>query len=280
MNMNIAQIAALVAVTPKSVYSPSAAFDDMVDEYSTRHAVDAQQLRAARKLLPPGLFKPLQETMKQILQLLHDNSSPWSETGHRIVRADKVADLEFALTPLVNRFHTEREYVLTKWPAVEADMRARLNGAFDEDKFPTPDKIRKHTTITVTWSPLATAGDWRIDVPQSIVDSTTQSVTAALRDQQQHIKDRVIDTVRALMDKCRGWEPGKSKLHDSTFTRVNELITVIPGLMLVEDAQITNICADASKLLSGLTPDDIKESEVVRRRVADEAAEILRNLGL
>ena len=275
----ISNIAALVKVTPLSVYSPTAKLDEMAEDYAVRHGVDKAQLRGAKKLLPADLFAPLKSTMRSLVEFLDNNASPWEDGGWRICQAGKILTIEDGVNERAVAYHNTRDNILRDWYYVEQEMRRKLNGDFDAKKFPTADKVREHLTISMTWKPVPAAGDWRIDVPQSIVDTMEQDTTKQLATQQAKVRARVIDAISCIHKKCTEWDEGTTRIHQTTLDAVAELADVIPGLLITDDPSLVEVCKDASRAMRGIDRDLIRDSGHARASMAEKAAELLKKLG-
>ena len=278
-NTNIAHSAALIKVTPTSVYSPSAKLEEMAADYAARNNIDRRQLRGTKKLLPEEIFSPLREIMKEIVSYLDTNTSLWEDGGWRICRANKVFDIETQVSQYAWQYHAERDRIMSRWASVEWDMKVRLGAAFDPSRFPSAEKVREHLTIVSNWKPVPTAGDWRIDLPQSIVNKTEEDTKALLVSQQERVRSRVISALRALQDKCSSFEEGKSRIHQSTLDEVANLATVIPGLLIMEDPSLTAICEEASRSIRGVDRDILRDSAPAREAVTNDVADLLAKLG-
>lgn len=280
MQNSIAARAALLRVTPLSVYSPASRLEEMAADYAARTGIDRRQLRGSKKLLPEELFAPLRESMKAMVAYLDQSTSLWEDGGWRITRADRVIEVETEVSMIAREFHRRRDAILAGWQSVEDEMRWRLGAAFDAGRFPSVDKVREHLTISSAWKPVPSGSDWRIDLPQEIIARTEADVRASLAAQQDRVRSRVIAAITGLRDKVAGWQDGKSRLHQSTLDEVANLATVIPGLLIEEDAELLDVCNAASRAMRGVDRDILRDSTAAREEAAAAANALLAQMGI
>jgi hypothetical protein len=279
MSNNLASFAVLLKVSPTSVYSPASKLEEMAAEYAANHNIDRAQLRGSKKMLPDSIFAPLKEQMKLLVEFINSNTSPWQDGGWRIAQSSRLMELDQEINARIEEFHRVRDNILADWYYVEQDMRVKLNGAFDPNKFPSADKVREHLTISKEWTPVPCAADWRIDVPRSIIEQADKQREDKLKEQHKHVRERVISALRGIQSKCAEWEDGKSRIHQATLDAVSTLVDIIPGVMLVDDPSLLSICKEASEAMRGIDRDIIRDSKPVREDVADKAAALLAKLG-
>lgn len=275
---DLAGIACILTVTPTSIPRPSAKMKNMVVEYANNHGVSEAMLSGSKKLLPEDTFDSLKPIMKNLTDWLEANTSPWKK-GERIIQAKRVPEGLKFLADTREQYHRAAAPILQNWDVVRDNARSLLNGDFDPSKFPELEDMADKLTITFEFKPLATASDWRFAAPQEIIDIQNAALMEAADEHAKYCREQAVKAIHLLKRKCDEWEEGKSKLYDSTFDDVKDLVDFISGLVISDDPELMDVCARARAMLSGLEPDDIKKSAYVRGNVATQAADLLRSLG-
>ncbi len=66
--------------------------------------------------------------------------------------------------------------------------------------------------------------------------------------------------------------------RDTLVENVRAIVQLAPALNLMDDPKIAAICADIERSLTAHHPDELRASEPLRQRVADEADALLRRM--
>jgi DUF438 domain-containing protein len=137
--------------------------------------------------------------------------------------------------------------------------------------------------MDVSYSPLPDAGDYRIDISKEImeevVSETIRSNEARYEAARQDLRQRLIDKVSHLADRCKAInESDKAKWFESNLTNITDLIDIIPDMLIGEDDELLEAVKSAKAMLNGIDSDLIKGNESVRDEIRKKAAAIVSSL--
>ena len=137
--------------------------------------------------------------------------------------------------------------------------------------------------MDISYSPLPDAGDYRIDISKEImeevVSETTRSNEARYEAARQDLRQRLIDKVSHLADRCKAInESDKAKWFESNLTNITDLIDIIPDMLIGEDDELLEAVKSAKAMLNGIDSDLIKGNESVRDEIRKKAAAIVSSL--
>ncbi len=274
----LASAASVLIVKPLSVYDPAVADRRIAEEFAAAHNLAARQISGQKRLLPRNLFDPLRQIMKGLAATVHDMSSPWEDGGVRIIRAELIPDFIEAFDTFHQKWTHEVESVLSDWDSVRALSRQLLNGAFDERKFPSSDKIRMHLTVTYEFRPVPTSGDFRVDVPAEAISSMEVAFAERLAAQKQRLRDELMAALTALRTKMRTWTPGHSRLHTSMLSDIVDFAGRLPKLMLDPDPVLISAAESARLAFAAMDADELRDSDDARANAASTVDSILVTL--
>jgi hypothetical protein len=172
---------------------------------------------------------------------------------------------------------------LSNYDAIIEQARAKLNGDFNAARYPSREEVSKKFTMTVSYSPLPDSGDYRIDVSKELMDEvaaeTKRDAEARFDKARCELRQRLIDKLEHLADRCKAInENDKAKWYESNISNLEELIELMPDMMLGDDPALTAALDDARKILRGVDSDTIKANESVRDDVRKRAAAIVSSL--
>lgn len=275
----LATSATIVTVTPLTVYDPAVSDKSIAAEFARAHNVSERQLSGQKRLLPRNLFDNLRTLLKGLSTTFHSLSSPWEDGGARIMRAEHIPGfIEYFHEKFETAWLAERESVLSEWDSVYALSRTLLNGAFDERRFPTADKIRHHLNVRYEFRPVPSRGDFRVDVPAEAAESLEKAFEERLHAQKKHLRDGLIKALSDIRSKLSGWTPGHSRLHATTLSAIVEVADRLPKLMLDPDPGLLAAAEAARSAFESIDPDDLRENEGSRKAAIDRASQILVTL--
>lgn len=274
----LATAATIVTVTPLTVYDPAISDKSIAAEFARAHNVSERQLSGQKRLLPRNLFDNLRTLLKGLASTFHSLSSPWEDGGARIMRAENIPGFIDTFCEFEAKWLAEREAVLSEWDSVRAMSRQLLNGAFDERRFPSADKIRHHLTVRYEFRPVPTSGDFRVGVPPEAVQSLEEAFEERMAAQKKHLRDGLIKVLSDLRGKLGGWTPGHSRLHGTTLSAIIEVADRLPKLMLDPDPALLAAAESARTAFENIDLDDLRDNEDARQAAIDRASQILVTL--
>jgi len=174
---------------------------------------------------------------------------------------------------LVTRF-------LDVYPQAQQDAQRLLGGLYKPSDYPILSDLKAKFKMDLSFLPVPTAGDFRVELADEEMDSITASIEqrvaessqAAMKDVWQRLYDKVEWLAERLAD------PNKT-FHDATYQDAKDLCKLLTRLNFTEDADLEKMRSEAEAKLFKLHPDAIRNDPDVRRDVAAEAAAIMKQMG-
>lgn len=251
---------------------------------ATKHAAARDAARVNVHLLAGRTeLEVIQQAIGRARQYVYDKTSPWSDSGLRLLPnisfmafTEKLDDFEHEFTALVKSF-------VTIYPTLITAQAMALGDMFKRDAYPTANEIMTKFSFRVNYMPVPTSGDFRVDVGNAAqaelkakLDKLTQErIDNAMSDVRErlsaHLK-RMSD--RLTTDYVQG-EAKPRRFHDTLVEGALELCDLTKALNIVNDPALETARRDLEQVLVGVTPTELRKNEAVRQDVKKNVDAIL-----
>lgn len=225
----------------------------------------------------------IQQAVGRARQYVYDKTSPWSDSGLRLLPntsfitfTEKLDDFEHEFTAIVKSF-------VAIYPSLITAQAMALGDMFRRDDYPSANEIMTKFSFRVNYMPVPTSGDFRVDVGNAAqvelkakLDKLTQErIDHAMADVRErlgtHLK-RMSD--RLTTDYVQG-EAKPRRFHDTLVEGALELCDLTKALNIVNDPALETARRDLEQVLVGVTPTELRKNEAVRQDVKKNVDAIL-----
>jgi hypothetical protein len=253
-------------------------------EYAAQHGSANDMHKAHMLLVSDEHTKPIQAFENYVrANVVNVLTIPWDRGGSSLLPA-KCID---KFMSQISKLRYEHDALVADWLAKYDDIieeaKAKLNGDFNAARYPSREEVSKKFTMSVSYSPLPDSGDYRIDVSKELMDEvaaeTKRDAESRFDAARVELRQRLIDKLEHLADRCKAMNDNdKSKWYGSNLSNLEELIELMPDMMLGDDPTLESALVDARKIIRNVDSDTIKASETIRNDVRKRAAEIVSAL--
>ena len=141
-------------------------------------------------------------------------------------------------------------------------------------------KIVKKFKFNYTLSPLATSGDFRIDIGEQarneIIQHYEEQFQERLSSAMRDVWDRLHDCLKHMSERLTSEEDGtRKKFHGTLLTNARELVDLLSRLNVTQDPQLEQARRDLSAALLNTDIDALKDSDYVRENVKQKVDAII-----
>jgi len=215
------------------------------------------------------------------MRIAHRHSTlPWSESGLRLVTNAQYTDYHREVTGMINEFYklTERLLEAYEWEVMSA--QTKLGDLFDINEYPTTDSLRRKFRVSLSYMPLPTSGDFRLDIGNDAQDALReqyekhyrQQVTKAMADLWQ----RLLEPLQNMSTRLAyGAKDAPSGFRDTLVSNVEEIAALLKTCNIANDPDMEQIRLDIVRTLRGVTPDGLRRDPYLRSTTKQSIDNIL-----
>jgi len=209
------------------------------------------------------------------------NTLPWSDNGLRLLPVENFLRYKERLSELEQEYNTLIQDFLTSYPNLVDAAAFQLGTLFDRSEYPEAEDITGKFRFRYTFSPVPTAGDWRINIGQQARNelevqcnnAIEERVKGAMKEAWSRLHECLSHVSERLEDS--GQETKKKIFRDSLVDNAHELIDMLKVLNVTKDPELERARALMAQTFTGLEATDLRDSEVVRRDVKANVDSIL-----
>jgi len=282
--------AALLAEVNIGVWSGRKLDRAVSDELNTeKNAASRDASRVNKNLLAgrPELAKIIQFG-GQLRLWMHGQTLPWSDSGVRLLPVKHFMKFDKEMKQYEVTFWEMVDYFVTAYPTLITAQAMALGDMFSRDDYPAPDSIRDRFNFRVSYMPVPTSGDFRIDVGNEaaaelaaqLAQGNEERVAQALDDVKAKLKAHLMRmserlTTEVVKDK-KGEEVERNKIFkDTLLDGAVELVELVRGLNVVDDPDIEAVRKGLERAVAGVTVEDLRKSEGARTAVKQKVDALL-----
>ena len=210
----------------------------------------------------------------------YKHSLPWTDEGLRILPAVGYTKYTSEMRNFRLQFEGLAEsHFIARLPEWEEWARKTHNGTFNPSDYLTADQLREKFGFAAEMQPVPCGEDFRVSFAEEEMEAMRSSVdnrvAAAVEAARKDLWHRLVGPVSAMVERLS--QPD-AKFRDSLVGNLRDIIQIIPALNLTSDPQLESFRVEIAKELAIWNPDDLRDSKLTRKQVADKAAEILAKM--
>jgi hypothetical protein len=159
-------------------------------------------------------------------------------------------------------------------------MAYKLGQLFDRTEYPEAEDIRNKFRLRYTIMPVPEANDFRVDIAEDIRSEMEreykQAYTSRVETAMNDAWSRLHTTLEHMVERLSGQD--KKIFRDSLVDNAMELTSLLTKLNVTNDPKLEDARKQLEKSLVGVTPEDLRESPVLRQIVVDKVSQIMETI--
>lgn len=196
-------------------------------------------------------------------------TKPWSDNGQRLLPTKLLLEYQAAMSKCKTEFDVLVDKFVVKYDTLVAAAAFQLGTLFDRDEYLPSVQIARKFSIETSFSPLPTAGDFRVDieseVQQQLIQQYEAKAQALLAEANQDSWARLHKVLSNLSQRLVIEEDGtKRKFHDTLVTNAEELCGLLDALNVTADPDLERARRRLLDTLTGVTPDELRKEDSTR----------------
>ena len=234
-----------------------------------------------KKLLPMSdSLANIQTMTGDIRREFYANTLPWGLENTHMLPTSNYLSFMTNFRKRKAEWETVVRKFLTDYPSLQTSAQRFLGNLYDAADYPEVADLQHKFKMDLVVMPVPT-NDFRVqladdelssihaDIQRRVEESSTMAMKEAWQRLYSHVK---------LMSERLGNTEGR--LYDSLFDNAIELCSILPRLNFTDDPHLEAMRQEVEVKLTGYSKEAIKGSPVLRKQVADEAADIMARMGI
>lgn len=194
---------------------------------------------------------------------------PWNDHGARLLPTVSLMDYQKTMGRFRSEFDLLVEAFLDKYDTLVAAAAFQLGTLFDRGEYLTRNQVAQRFRMDSSFTPLPTAGDFRLDVESTVQRELVEQYERKLEDQLTQANrdawDRLHTALTKLSDRLVVEEDGKKRVfHDTLVTGAVDLCELLTAMNITKDPQLESARRQLEAVLSGVTPKELREEDGTR----------------
>ncbi len=208
---------------------------------------------------------------------------PWEDrtgtgSGYRLLPTTNYFKYTEAMRKCKERYELCLEKFLYEYDQLCITAQEHLGPMYNENDYPTRESIRHKFHFDLQFSPVPSAGDFRVELPtrelKEMEKSVTSRVQGAVDIAMAEVWQRLGDVVSELREKL---DDGKY-LRAAMVSRVGEVAEAMGRLNIANDPKLTAARKRVVIKLASLDVEALKSDDKFRAKAAAEADDILKKM--
>jgi hypothetical protein len=186
-----------------------------------------------------------------------------------------------------------RDEFLNRYPTIVSNMAFKQGDMFDRNEYPSVDQIKDKFRIRLYVAEVPQS-DFRCSIAQDLADDLKTTYQKQVNDEivpqvMADIANQFMEVMESISHCCGVDEIStstngevktkKRKIYETTVDKAKDLCETFRSFNLTNDEQLAKASASLEKVLSGVSAEDIRESDAVRESVKQGVDDILGKFG-
>jgi len=245
--------------------------------------------KAVKCLIDPGVLCDVTAAQGKVRAAHYRYTLPWLDNGARILPVALLMRYEDEVGAARREFEAAvSDFVWVKYPAAMRRAEYEQGAAYDPAAYPSQESLARKFASKVTYLPIPQADDFRVDLDgptvAAIKSQCQDDMMTAARTVTQNCIVRIQDVVGKMVEGLSAYNgddrvtgkrgPQKGDFKGTLVTNIADLIDVLPGLNITDDATVRD-AINAMRELVRADHTALKADPTLRKDVRNEAQAIL-----
>ena len=214
-------------------------------------------------------------------QLHKQYTLPWSFDGVALLPMP----LYMQYLNVMGQRERERKVLVTdflsNYNSIISQQAFKLGDLFDRDDYPSEYEVSTKFRFDTQFNPLPESGDFRVDIGheglKQLQDKYEVQIQNAVKDAMDSLLERFKVVVQRMVTQLRevGDDEKKPRIYESLLGNARDLIDMIPSMNIANDTQLEYFRQQLNDVIDGVETEDLKDDDLLRRRVHQTASDIL-----
>ena len=250
-------------------------------EVAARHGLKGDIARVNKDLLPQSHeLDKIHKMTGAIRTDYYRYSLPWGQDGVQIIKSDAYLGFTQMLSTWKSKWYAAVEAFIDVYPELQHEARWKLNGLYRDEDYPDVDRLRGKFSMSVGFTPVPTADDWRVDVGDEGMAYLREQITRDVVESQgaamKAAWGRIYDVVSRAHERLASPD---NVFRDSLIENARELCSILPSLNITDDPALEAMRQEVERTLCSTDAQGFRDDTVLRQQTSDKLAAIMAQMG-
>ena len=248
-----------------------------------------KRVRAYTSAIDPKHLERMTKLVNSFRTWVYENTLPYNrEPGKVILTTAMYSKAEEKKREFVAEFEDIKRDILSNFAYWQQEAKNDLNGLYNEGDYPDTQKLSKKYYYSFKYHAMPASGHFQADILQSAIDDIQADLE---RDNNETIKEamlsnwhrihKAVSKLSEAMKKTKKDKQGNEitgTFRNSITGNIHELIDILPALNITNCLELEKMRKTLQDTISGVDPEDLRQSEDLRKDMASKADSIIENI--
>jgi hypothetical protein len=211
-------------------------------------------------------YQAVRKALNLLRRHIDSNTSAWLHRGVRVIATDVLQDFRETLQRLELNLATEVEKMVQNLDALKAEAKERLGDLYNEEKYPSVDRVRAAFKLQMHYMPMPVASATTL---MGLSDEEIEEFKVAFkRDSAEAYnsahRETWLSAKRHIERMITNLQANKRALAQKTLDNLCQKLTDISRVSIVADPEFDVVITCINEVLSKVDPADIKKDDTAR----------------
>lgn len=203
---------------------------------------------------------------------------PWSDSNQRLLTTPMYFDYQSRMTNGQMKFYDLVADCSADWDNMIQRAQTKLGAMFDIEDYPSKEDVQDKYRFSLKYLPVPEVGDFRVDVGNEALQYLNESYSTYYKDQLDKaytdVWERTHEALKNMSTKLAGEQ--KQIFRDSLVGNVRDMIELLDKFNVTGDPAMRKAKLEIEAVLSGVTPDGLREDDMLRLDVKSRVDSLLQ----
>jgi len=223
---------------------------------------------------------------QKVREYVTANTVPWSDRGMRLLPTARFIEFDTAMKEFEDTFAQMVNDFIHIYPSLITAQAMALGALFNRAEFPDVADIARRFAFKVTYLPLPTAGDFRVDVGVAAQEELkarlnevyAKRIEVAVADVRERLTGAVTHLAEQLTVDYVGNEAKPRRFYESTLEAAKSLCELVPALNITGDPKIEEVRAELERIVGGIHVETVRNDYPAREELKKEMDDLVARL--
>lgn len=256
------------------------------EEVNHQHGAEDEVVRTNKLLVPSHAFDDVYAAVRAGRRTHMEMTAPWLDSGQRVLPNILIDKFSSRVRDIRREFNEAADKFAKDYPEHLKNAPKRMGTAFKIEDYPDPKRVRSMFSFDVGLYNLTElpTGDVRLEIPKDFLKDSETQVKDAIENAMKEPVRRVITVVGKMAQKLKEYKPANKEkglkaentFRDSLVSNIKDLLDYLPAFNLTGDKALEGMINRMEKELCVVDADVLREDNLVRKKVAKAADDILK----